>query len=203
MKEQILQISENVFNRLGIKSVSMDEIASELGSSKKTLYAHYQNKEELVQEVMYKKLNELNGMIQEVETKSENAILELVHIFSKVSDHMASNNPVLIFDLKKYYPHLFKKFREYRDDYIKSHFVRNMERGKEQGYFWKDLNPRIISDMYFNMIEFITGSEFEEKTLLFPERYRHAFMYHLRSVCNPKGLEELEKYLHLIEKKQI
>src|SRR6059058_3437856 len=128
-KERILVKSHDLFNRYGIRSVSMDDIAAQLGMSKKTLYQYYADKDELVNAVFDIMLNTNRTQCMECSKKGENAIHEIFLSFDIMQDLLATMNPSVLFDMEKYHPSAFKKFQEFRNSFLYKLIKTNMERG--------------------------------------------------------------------------
>jgi AcrR family transcriptional regulator len=190
-KSDILKTTESLFNQFGIKSVSMDDVASKLGVSKKTLYKYYNSKDELVKEVLLNKLGTFHGCIIQIQTDGD-AIDEVLSVFKNVSEVMSKNNPVMIYDLKKYYPKAFSLFEEFRNQKIREHFLNNLKRGVAEGLYRKNVNGELLARIYFNIIEFISGPDLVEIEPDFRKRYSEVFVYHLRGICSEKGLEKIK-----------
>ena len=80
MKEKILEKATDMFLNLGFKSVTMDDLANEMGISKKTIYTHFENKTKLVQECTFSLFNQINSGIDCICTTGKNPIEELYEI---------------------------------------------------------------------------------------------------------------------------
>src|SRR3954465_12012617 len=100
-KERILVKSNELFNRYGIRSVSMDDIAAQLGMSKKTLYQYYADKDELVNAVFEGMLSLNKSQCLETASRGENAIDEVFLSFDMVREMLSTMNPSVLFDLQK------------------------------------------------------------------------------------------------------
>src|SRR6476469_8001074 len=117
-KERILIKTHELFNRYGIRSVSMDDIATQLGMSKKTLYQYYTDKDELVNAVIEETLQKNQSQCVESRRKMENAIHEVFLSMDMVREMLSNMNPSLLFDMQKYHPAAFKKFLAFKDDFL-------------------------------------------------------------------------------------
>jgi len=99
--KEYLDRATSIFMRLGIRSVTMDDIARELGVSKKTLYVHFKDKNDLIKQIMYLKIEEDQFSCTEVQASSTNAIDELFGIIQLVIEHLSKMNPSVFLDLQK------------------------------------------------------------------------------------------------------
>jgi AcrR family transcriptional regulator len=200
LEVKILAVAQSLFMKYGVKSVTMDDLAKELGMSKKTIYTVAKNKEELVFKVLNNHLgNEMQQCCQFSE-ESINAIEELLSIAKNLIEQMRSMNPAVVYDLKKYYPKAYKLMEEYRFTFIYETMLNNLKKGVKQGLYRKDINADIIAKFYVARIDVI----FE--TSLFPpanynwiDVYREGLVYHIRGIASEKGLEYLTENLKKIK----
>ncbi|HNE30690.1 MAG TPA: helix-turn-helix domain-containing protein, partial [Saprospiraceae bacterium] len=104
VRERILEGAEGLFMKYGIRSVSMDDIARQLGISKKTLYQHFADKDDMIQQVSLSHLSRNQQEMEDMRRQAVNAIDELALISVALRKGMEELNPSLLFDLKKYHP---------------------------------------------------------------------------------------------------
>ena len=105
--EQLLQQAMDVFLRLGIRSVNMAELASEMGVSKKTLYVHFKDKDDLIQRCMSSHCDQMEQVISEAENRQGNAIDSELAIIDFVHAVITKMHPSMLHDLRKYHPIAF------------------------------------------------------------------------------------------------
>ena len=144
-KERILLKSNELFNRYGIRSVSMDDIATQLGMSKKTLYQYYVDKDELVNAVFDIILNSNKSQCLECSKKGENAIHEVFLSFDMMQDILTSMNPSVLFDMQKYHPSAYKKFQDFRNCFLYKLIRNNLERGIREEIYRPEIDTDILS----------------------------------------------------------
>lgn len=159
VKEKILKSSEALLTRYGTHSISMDDIARHVGVSKKTLYQHFADKEDLVTEVCFVALKCDQEEYEKIEATAENAIDELVKISLVMKKHMAETNPTLIFDLQKFHPRAWSVWIDFREKYIRQSVVRNLKQGKREGFFRDDINPELLATMRIQVMEMAFNPE--------------------------------------------
>ena len=94
-KDKILEGTEQLFMRLGVKSLTMDEICLELGISKKTLYQHFKDKQELVEQTLQHHLNKNECQIKSLTNSNLHPIDELLAINKMISAMLKNVNPTL------------------------------------------------------------------------------------------------------------
>ena len=193
----LLENVKNLFMRYGIKSVTMDDVARELGISKKTLYLHVSNKEDLVEKVLEHIHNTYHNSEGEIcEMGQLNAIEVLMKVNDIVTRMMQDHNPSMQYDLKKYYPDIANKFFEARNKEIFYSIIDNIEHGKREGLYREGINGELIAKLYISRINTITDDDvFTIDELRAPDFFRTIMELHIRSLATPKGIKVLEKEL--------
>jgi TetR/AcrR family transcriptional regulator, cholesterol catabolism regulator len=199
----ILQRSEAMFMRYGIKSVTMDDLARELGMSKKTLYQYFETKEELIDQIIEQHIVKEQCMIEEVHAKSMNAIDEMIHVAQHVLNELRQVAPTATYDLQKYYRASFDKLQARFQVQIFNTIKENLERGIKEGLYRKTINTDIIARFY-NMLSLTLIDEERFPSNKFPKEkmYLDFLDYHLHGIASPKGLVLFEEYrANIISKK--
>ena len=112
MKEKILDTSTEMFLSLGFKSVTMDDIADKLSISKKTIYSHFSNKEQLVEACVLELFEEISTNIDDIVAENHNPIAEQLYIHEFILNKLKEENASPQFQLYKYYPEINEKLRE-------------------------------------------------------------------------------------------
>ncbi len=199
MKKELLDIANKVrtlYLKYGIKSISMDDVARELGISKKTLYQHIEDKEQLVKLVVELELEHRLCGFAEIFEQNLSAIDELIETHKLVKNLHAEVNPAAEYDLRKYYPELYKLVQHQRIQKATDFNITNLQKGITQGWYRLELSPIVIAKFYVASISaFILPGFFTPEELADPITLRQTFVYHLHGICNEKGLKYFyEKY---------
>ena len=196
MREEILKTAADLFLTYGFKSITMDEIAQALGMSKKTLYQHFENKTQLVEETTKYMFEFISHGINCICELNKNPIEEIYEIKSFVMKHLKNEKSSPQYQLQKYYPKIFENLKHSQYCVMEDCVKRNLNRGVELGLYRKSMNINFISKIYFNCMMSLKDKE------LFPlnEFSMHSLMnnyleYHLRGICTPKGIDALNSYL--------
>ena len=193
-QQKILQKSKELFLRYGVKNLTMDEIAKELGMSKKTVYMYVQNKRDLVLKVMRTYINEEAKQLTQVVKDSPNALIEMLTMVSFISNHLREFNPSVYFELQRYYPETFALYTEYREKVVLKYMVQNIESGIKQEVYRADINPEIIARVYIFATDILVDQKlFPAKKYHFVHLYKQFAEYHLRGILSKKGLQLLDK----------
>lgn len=196
IKENILLTSLHLFKTIGIKSVSMDDLARELSISKKTIYQHYKDKRALVNAVFEYDLELDKRTCTEAVQQTENAIQQFLNISTFVNNNLKEMNPSVLFDLRKYYPECWKQFNGFTKDVIHNFVINNLELGIEQGFYRKEIRKELIAHIYIALVrELVLPNLRRPSDLSLAEFHKEAIMYHLHAITTPKGKEYLSQHL--------
>jgi AcrR family transcriptional regulator len=199
MEEKRLEITESalkLFCQYGIKSVSMDDIARELGMSKKTLYQYVNDKNKLVEEAIQLASDTDIEVLSIFKRADLNAIEQFVEFKKIMEPHIGQYQPTIMFDLKKYYPALLNDFKERQKDVILDAYISNTEQGKQEGFYHEDVNSSIIARLLLAHHIFTfdnTNGLFAAHELRNVELFAEVFKYHFRGICTEKGLREVDR----------
>jgi AcrR family transcriptional regulator len=101
IQERILDTAFSLFCQFGTRSITMDDIAQRMGVSKKTLYAHFADKDELVVHAISRYLDTMDKECIENQEKASNAIDELFLVMKMMDQSFRNMNPIILFDLPK------------------------------------------------------------------------------------------------------
>ena len=183
-----------LFMRLGIKSLTMDEIARQLGVSKKTLYKYASDKKELVSKAVQLAIDEEESLLSEMHEANGNAIDKIFAINTMISEKLQSIQPAVIFDMQKYYPEAWAIMEEHKSVFIHNQIKENLEEGIKQGLYRNNMNPELVSRIYVTLINSIFDSPiYSLSNHSFKETHTEVARYHLRGITNKKGVEYMQQ----------
>ena len=196
MKDTIVQKASEMFLNLGFKSVTMDDIAQEMGISKKTIYVHFSNKAKLVEAVSFYLFDNICSGIDHICDCSINPIEELYDIKMFVMQHLKNEKASPQFQLKKYYPETYKKLHAQQFKKMHESVQESLKKGIETGLFRPSLNVDFIARMYFNGMVGIKDDSIFPSELYAKEYLIESFLeYHLRAIVSQKGMTILNKFI--------
>ena len=177
----------------------MDDISNELGISKKTLYQHVTDKDDLVGKFIDNEITLRKEEICSCFKAGYNAIEELLEISLFMNKLMRGQNPVTDYDLKKYYPHHFQKTIKTRREGIYTFILFNLKKGKEEGLYRAEMDEEIIAKLYISRIEGIHLNDlFSVEEFTSMKHFMELLTYHIRGIATPKGIKELENKIEKI-----
>ena len=198
MKEDIIGTAADMFLTLGFKSVTMDDIASKMGISKKTIYANFSTKNKLVQATTIHILNTIEAGIENIKAKENNAIVELYEIKKFVMHHLKDEKSSPQYQLSKYYPKVYNSVQENHLSMMHCSVADNLKKGIEGGLYRASIPVAFISRIYFLGMMGIKNSDFFPVDQFPVKELTENFLeYHLRAIVTPKGLQTLNEILTL------
>lgn len=195
IRDRIKQKADELYRRYGVKSVTMDEIALQLGVSKKTIYQSFSDKNELVDEVVVDMLEANKYSCKHSIQQSDNAIHEVLLMMEAMQDMMVSLSPSFVFDIQRGYTSSYKKFDNYKSEFIYHILEANIERGKQEGLYRPELNTQVIAKFRLNTIMLVYNEEvFPRNHFTVLELQNEMILYYLYGMVTLKGYQLITKY---------
>jgi len=194
-KDRILLKAEELFMQFGIRSVSMDDIANNLGMSKKTLYQYFADKDELVEAVVDGHINEIQKDCLGCKEEAKDAVHEIFNTMERIMEEFSNMNPMLLYDLEKFHHKAYQRFRNHKDKFLLQVIIENIEWGIKDELYRPDVNVDVMSKyriesmmIPFNVTVFSPGKyNLAETSGLIIEN----FIYGLATI---KGHKLIQKY---------
>lgn len=195
-KERILMRAGELFPMVGIRTVTMDYIAADLGISKRTIYELFRDKDDLVMQVIEYVIISNNRRLLEIVAETENAIEALFLIIEREHNRMMSFSPVFVEDMKKYFSRIHecffedqKKIREFSVSYA------ILEKGLKEDIFRKELAIDIVDNFLHELVHFLhTSQRLRLMNLRKEDVLTNILLPYFRGICTRKGRELMDKY---------
>ena len=195
VRERIKQKADELFRRYGIKSVTMDEIASQLGVSKKTIYHSFSDKTELVDDVIVDMLKFNKECCQNSKSNSQNAIHEVYQAMEMLQVMFDNMNPSILFDIERNYPATYKKFKEYKYKYLFELVKENIERGLREELYRQEINIEVVAKVRLETMMLPFNEQLFPKTKFsMVTLHQQLIEYFLFGIASPKGYKLILKY---------
>ena len=196
-KDLFLEFALSKFVQFGSKRFTLDELANEMGMSKKTIYENFTSKEVIIQESLDLFLNKTRSkMDQCVKREKSNPILAVIAVYKIGLDSLKNFSPAFLYGLRKYYPKVDSYFNHFRADYIHTTVRDLLLRAQELGHIKKDINVNTICLLYLERLPLLIFTEenlFEKFSV---EEILKTFIVHnIRGIAT---LSYLEKNEHLL-----
>ncbi len=144
-KERIAAKAEELFMQYGIRSVSMDDIAQQLGMSKKTLYQYYADKDELVNSMIDRHITKMQSDCALCRVHAVNAIHEIFITMERLMKDLVNINPMVLYDLEKFHYSAFQRFREHKDKFLFQVVKDNIEWGIREELYREDIQIDVMA----------------------------------------------------------
>lgn len=192
----LLERAGLIFMKLGIRSVTMDDIAAHLGISKKTLYNHFNDKSQLVREIIRLRIQQDQNICRSFTSNSINAIDELLQMSKFVIETLRSINPTVFHDLQKSHPDAWEITVKHRWEFVYNQFINNLQRGIDEGLYRKEIHKEIYARLHVvNVDAIIEGTVFPWPEFKFESVFLETCRIHIRAIANDKGLSYFKTYI--------
>lgn len=194
--EKILNSSIELFSQYGFKTITMDDIARRAGISKKTLYQHFANKQEVVNEsVTWYKHNTTQNCAA-VLSEAENALEAMVRILAFFDGLYKRINPMAMFEMQRFFPEAYQKFRDLLIERDVVMIRDNILQGIKEGYYRENVNAdllgryRIETSLMVLQPTLLVNDRTDLMSSIALEIGEH-FMY---GIMTQKGIDQYVKY---------
>jgi AcrR family transcriptional regulator len=195
-QEKWLKRVEDQFMRYGIKSVTMDDVARELGISKKTLYLFVDNKDDLVNKVLERHIQEEKQMCAQVSGTAENAIEEMFSVMEANSQQLQQMKANIVFDLQKYHRDGWEKIQHFQRDFLYGVVRSNLERGVREELYRSDFDVDIVAKLHIALsFQLFDEGLFPQLTYAKESLFREYLLHYLYGIVSEKGLQLLKAKL--------
>lgn len=195
-KEKVLKRASEMFRTMGVKNITMDNLAADLGMSKRTIYEMFSQKDQLVMESIHYMIMEENAELRKIIDSSEHVVEALFYIIRRKKEHRRTYPHVFVEDIKKYMPKVQSMFfsnHENLKKYSASYML--LEKGTKEGIFRKDIQIELVDNFLHEVISLIHNSQRilalkpEDSALL-----NSIFIPYFRGLCTPKGSALMTKF---------
>ena len=201
IQERILTETGALFFRHGVKSITMDNIASKLGISKKTIYQYYKDKGELVKSFTDAELKIQQKDMEAIQLRSKDAIDEMLNLMAHLESFFKRVNPAVFYDLQKYHPLSWNVFKLFKERCIIGFVEDNLKRGVQHELYRKELRIKILARLRIEEVELGFNP-----VVFTPEKFSIADVqlalidHFLHGIVTIKGFKLIEKYRKIINK---
>jgi AcrR family transcriptional regulator len=195
VKERILTKAADLFMRYGIRSITMDEIAGQLGISKKTIYQFFTDKDDMVSAVIEQEIKRNEAECIQFRDDAVDAVHEIFLALEDLDEMLKYTNPLMMYDLEKHHPKAFQKVKGYKYQFLYKALLDNLQRGTREEVYRSDFQPDIVAKNRIESAFLIFNLD------LFPHsRYKMSevsfelALLFLHGVVTPEGKKLIEKY---------
>lgn len=169
-RQRIVDAARAHFFSHGFRSVTMDDLAEELGISKKTLYAHFPGKIELLEAVLADKFAGVEAKLKEVARAHPQDFPATLHaLLANTQRELDEIKPPFVRDMRQKAPHVFKVVERRRAALIERFFGRLFIEGQRAGMVRKDVPARLIIEIMLAMVQAIMNPPKMEELGMMPK----------------------------------
>ncbi len=200
IQTRILEHATQLFLKYGVKSITMDDIAKELGISKKTIYQSFSSKADIVYQTAKSFFLKEIAQAEVICNEASNAVDELLRTLQWTINTLTHISPSLIMEVEKYYPQTWEVFTHFQQDYLLRLAQENLERGISEGYFRDDLNIDIVARIRILQIQASLSTQIFPLDQFDPiSVQREILEVYAYSILTQKGKEVYHQYLTAIQ----
>jgi len=186
-QNKIIEHTEEKFFRDGFYKTTMDEIASELKMSKKTIYKFFPSKDELVMAIAKFFMNKMKSQILPALSTDKNAIeklADLINILAKASEKISTKR---MEEIKRHYPGLWIEIDRFRTEMMFGNITKVIDQGKKEGLFI-DYPTNIVMNVLVASVRNIVNPDFIlNNNFSIIEAARYAFRIIIGGIVTDKG----------------
>lgn len=194
LKDRIIQQAGELFVKHGIKRISMDEIASRLGISKRTIYQNFKDKEDLLLHYIRHMEKMKAEYIKDI-SKDEHTVVHMFLRIIEVRKEFDFLNLIFIDDVKKYYPKANQELLDQQNRGV-VHIRQFLEEGMAQGVIRKDLNIEIVSFLLQDSSRtFMNATKLTNKSFTHWELFFTTMINFIRGISTASGIQIVDTFL--------
>ncbi|MDR1738593.1 MAG: TetR/AcrR family transcriptional regulator [Candidatus Symbiothrix sp.] len=198
LRNKIIALALPLFLKNGIRSMTMSDIANELGMSKRTLYEAFRDKDELLEACLTLHNEQMDLEIEDMKIHSDNIIDLFIHIYGQYLHRMNDINPYMIRDLKKYYPAIYEKIHQ-RQEASYNIFIPLLNQGVQEGLIRKELHFEILLFLIKAQFNSLIGEKLPNTQYSPHEFIRTILLHFMRGIATPAGNEMIDKFIEKTE----
>lgn len=199
--ERIIEVSAKMFAQQGVKAIRMDDIASQLGISKRTLYEQFKDKDTLIEQSLIRHFAIIEEQERIKTAGAHNVIEEFILLIDDLEGTM-QHNFNLMDGVKKFYPAVYEKLIVERNKIGYDRFKLRVREGVEQGLFLSginiDLAVSVFADSIFGVIS--RADQYLPNNISISDAFKYIITYFFRGISTDKGIKILDNYLNKINK---
>ena len=194
-RQRITEEAANMFRTYGIRAVTMDMLANQLGISKRTIYEIFTDKDELLKGVLKWMAEKQQELIKKVFGESENVIEAIFRLFDMMSEHFRKMSPAFKLDMEKYHNDILQALKE--NDQM-PYYIDNAEmisRGISEGVFRSDIDIAVTNKCIYEVMKMSIEKDNSDMGSLDKEVViRDFYLNYLRGISTSKGLGLIDFY---------
>ena len=145
LSERMVEDAFFLFRQYGFRAITMDDIAGHMGVSKRTLYAHFQDKDELVTTAIVTRMVIVRRECERIREDAGDAIEEMILCMRYLDGLFRNTNPVFLLEMSKFHPVAYRHFQRHRNEYLIPMIRTNLVSGVSQGLYRPDIDVNMLA----------------------------------------------------------
>lgn len=199
-QEKILKTAIELFFKYGIKRITMDDVAKELGMSKKTIYQYYKVKDAIIDNMCSCEITRHEIEFNNIASQALNPIHEVALISENMTEMLKNINPLFFLDLQKFHPDAYNRFQQFKQDFAYKIIVQNLIKGKEAGVYRADLDNDFVAQYRIAQIDMLMfGNYYSFEKISFIKSHEMLLDMFVYGICTVKGHKLINNYKKIKE----
>lgn len=153
IRDRMLIHARDRFRVEGFARVTIDDLVSSLAMSKKTFYTVFESKEDLVHQIMQRRMGEIGVGIERILNSPQNSVVKLNELMEFLGALIHRIGFPFMLDVQRHLPELWKKIEDFRAQKVAGTFGKLVDQGKREGLIRADLNKRVFIAAYYASIQ--------------------------------------------------
>ena len=196
IRERIISFAREHFLHEGFSKVTLDEIATELGMSKKTLYKHFKDKEDLLRAGIEENLRNVAREIDAITASDDSFAEKLAKVMMLIGKQMSRLSRGAMLDMQKFTPELWKQIETFRREQIFNKIGKMIAQAREENIFRSTVNEKILTLMIISSIQGILNPEvLSQNSFSAEEAFRNIF----RTIFEGALTDDARKNFHAFD----
>lgn len=192
LRDKIITTAMEAFAQKGIRHVKMDDVAKELGISKRTLYEIFDKKEDLLYEGVKFYLGDRRTQMEVKAQECKNVMEIILQAYKLKVEEFRQTNPCFYTDLVKY-PKVARYLAQQNQQML-TNMTKFIERGIEEGFFRKEVNPELVARLFDALGKYVMEQQLYCLYTI-EDIFTNLVFVTIRGICTEKGVEAIKQWI--------
>jgi len=194
-RDKIFNYTKNRFTSEGFYKISMDEIATELRISKKTIYKYFPSKDILIHEIIKDEIKSMHVIIDEIINKDADVITKFVEIMEYYTARLSKTSDKWMREIQLHLPEFWSEIDKFKTKKIDMILTKLIKEGKKEKLI-VDFPPEIIINSYILTTKEICNPQFlNDNNFTFKDALQHSFAMLINGILTEKGRIRYKKMI--------
>ncbi len=196
IRARIIKGAGRLFYSRGIKRVTMDDVANEVGMSKRTIYEIFRDKTEILRASVDFLTDENRHNVDAMFKESMNVMEVIIKILRYGLESIDVVTPMFLEDMQKLYPHVWEETIKKGRESAQNQLQELLDRGKKEGLVRSQINTRLVSRIFYEQLNLIHSNEaFPVEEFPRKELFENMFLNFARGISTREGVDVLDRLL--------